>query len=478
MIQQTTSASVEVYISYRNARAVSIAFLVILFAAIVSHAQTPAASISGIVSDPSGFVVPGVKVTVTDAERGVPFKTQTNQSGVYFVKDLIPSTYRITAEASGFRNYVLASFPLAATQAAILNMTLQLGTASESVEVTSQVQMVEPSNATLGGLINNAQLADLPLVGRNVLPLMALVPGVAPSTPNNYSSFSFTSANRYSFNGGNEATSDFQLDGMPIQTMSNIPGILAVALTPSLESVHEFRVQTSSYSAAYGRSGGGITSMVTKSGTNAWHGSAFEYLRNTILNASGFFTNRNGAAKAASHIDQYGGSLGGPVIKNKTFFFVTYERDLNHSGGFSFYTLPTALQRQGNFSQDYNSAGQLIRIFDPFSTRPDTGNPGQFVRDPFPNQIIPASLQDPVAVNIIKYYPLPNLPGTPIGGTQVFLPVNNYFASGVSSAPQTELNFKIDHNFSPSTRGFVRYGRQAYNLTYARMLAGSPARRQ
>jgi len=247
----------------------SLLFLVSLPA----RAQTFNASVSGIVSDPTGAVAPNVKVTVTDKARGVQFTATTNQEGVYLINNLIPSTYKVTAEAAGFQTYVLDTYPLTATQQAILNITLHLGTASQTVEVSGQVQMIEPSNATLGGLVNNKSIVDLPLVNRNILTLMVLEPGVAPSTPNNYQSNFFTSSIRYSFNGGMESTNDFQLDGMSILNQSDIPGIMGLTMLPSVDSVEEMKLQTNSYSAVYGRSGGGITTMVTKSGTNDFHGS-------------------------------------------------------------------------------------------------------------------------------------------------------------------------------------------------------------
>ena len=195
---------------YRKLRAVLIVFSLILFGATLSRGQTPQASISGFVCDPSGAAVPAAKVTVKDTERGVSIVTQTNQAGVYFVKDLIPSTYQIAAEAAGFRTYVVDYFPLSAKQEAVLNVTLQLGKTSQTVEVKSEVQMVNPSDATLGGLMQNKQIVDLPLINRNVLTLMALEPGVAPSTPNSYTSTANTSAVRYSINGGLESTSIFE----------------------------------------------------------------------------------------------------------------------------------------------------------------------------------------------------------------------------------------------------------------------------
>ena len=191
--------------------------------------------------------------------------------------------------------------------------------------------MVDPSNATLGGVVNNKAIIDLPLVNRNVLTLMAIEPGVAPSTPNNYQSNFFTSAIRYSFNGGLESTSDFQLDGVSILNQSDIPGIMGLTMLPSVDAVDEMRVQTNNYSAVYGRSGGGISTMVTKSGTNTLHGNVFEFLRNNALNANNFFSNRSGAKIAPLHMHQYGGSAGGPIIKNRTFFFGLFERNINRA---------------------------------------------------------------------------------------------------------------------------------------------------
>ncbi len=411
MISQRQSQRFSCLRSSPQARAVSIVLFLVLLAPAGAWAQSFLASVSGIVNDPTGAVAPNAKVTATDIARGVTFTTTTNQDGVYFINNLIPSTYQVTAEAAGFQTYVLDQFPLQAKQDAKLNITLQLGTATQTIEVSSQVQMVDPSNATLGGVVNNKSIVDLPIVNRNVLTLMAIEPGVAPSTPNNYSSNFFTSAIRYSFNGGLESTSDFQQDGISILNQSDIPGIMGLTMLPSVDAVDEMRVQTNSYSASYGRSGGGITTMVTKSGTNQFHGSAFEFLRNNDLNANSFFSNRSGAAIAPLHEDQYGGTIGGPVIKNKTFFFFAFERDVNNAGAFSLFSVPTAAERQGNFSGDLNSAGQVKSIYDPFSTVADPNNSGQFIRTPFPNNIIPPTRMDQAGMKAATYFPNSNLGG-------------------------------------------------------------------
>lgn len=420
-------------------------------------AQTFQATVSGIVNDSSGAVVPKVRVTVTDTARGVAFTATSNQDGVYLINNLIPSAYKVTAEAAGFSTYQVDSFPLAAKQEAVLNITLQVGATTQTVEVESQVQMVDPSNATLGGVVNNKSIVDLPIINRNILTLMAIEPGVQPSTQNNYSSNFFTSAIRYSFNGGLESTSDFQQDGISILNQSDIPGIMGLTMLPSVDAVDEMRVQTNSYSASYGRSGGGITTMVTKSGTNAFHGTAFDFLRNNGLNANNFFSNRSGAKIAPLHENQYGGSLGGPIIRNRTFFFGVFERDVNNAGAFSLFTVPTAAERAGDFSGAFNAQGQLKTIYNPFSTRPDPNNPGQFLRTPFPDNKIPANLLDPVGVKAASYWPAPNLPGL----------TNNAAKTAVSANPLQQITSKVDHNFSTNKRAFVRYG-YLYNV------AGSP----
>lgn len=438
-------------------RITSIVLGFMLLAQVDARAQSFMASVSGIVNDPTGAVAPNVKITATDIARGVSFTATSNQDGVYVINNLIPSTYKVTAEAAGFQTYMVSQFPLEAKQEAGLNITLKLGTSAQTVEVSSQVQMVDPSNATLGGVVNNKAIVDLPIVNRNVLTLMAIEPGVQPSTQNNYSSNFFTSAIRYSFNGGLESTSDFQQDGISILNQSDIPGIMGLTMLPSVDAVDEMRVQTNSYSASYGRSGGGITTMVTKSGTNAFHGTAFDFLRNNALNSNSFFSNRSGAKIAPLHENQFGGSLGGPIIKNKTFVFGVFERDINNAGAFGLFTVPTAAERAGDFSGALNAAGQLKTIYNPFSTTPDPNNAGQFLRTPFPGNVIPASLLDQVGTKAASYWPLPNLPGL----------TNNLAKTAVSANPLEQITAKVDHNLSANKRAFVRYG-YLYNV------AGSP----
>jgi Carboxypeptidase regulatory-like domain/TonB dependent receptor/TonB-dependent Receptor Plug Domain len=417
-----------------------------------SSAQTSRALISGIVSDSSGAAIAGAKVIVRDIQRNLDYSAETNSSGLYRVIELTPGLYRVTAEAPGFRTYVLESLPLATQQNASLNITMEVGAVSERVEVTATGPLLEASSATLSSVVGNKKIIDLPLNNRNVYSLLKLVPGVTPSTPNQESDF-FTSTIRFSINGGKESVNDIQLDGVTAMVQSDIQGIYGASASPSVEGIQEFRVQTNSYTAEYGRSGGGQVTMLTKSGSNEFHGSVFEFLRNSAMDSKNFFLNRTGGTKASFQQHQYGGSFGGPILKDRTFFFADYERRLVKSGSFAQYTVPTPEQLQGDFSNTRNANGTLRVIYNPFSTRPDPNNPAASIRDPFPGNRIPPQMFDPVAVKVLQLYPKPNQAGF------AFTNQNNVGIQKVPRSPTDKFDMKIDHNLSQNRRMFVRYNR-------------------
>ncbi|MCX6604782.1 MAG: TonB-dependent receptor [Acidobacteria bacterium] len=430
-------------------------FATILASATVfpAFAQTSKALISGIVTDASGAAVVNAKVTITDVSRNQDFRADTNSAGVYRVIELTPSTYRVTAEAAGFRTYVLDSLRLSTQQNATLNIKLEIGAVSERVQVTATGPLLEASSATLSSVVENKKIIDLPLNNRNIYSLLKLVPGITPSTPNNAESDFFTSTIRFSINGGKESLNDIQLDGVTALVQSDIQGIYGASAIPSVEGIQEFRVQTNSYTAEYGRSGGGQVTMLTKSGTNQFHGSAFEFLRNSALDAKSFFLNRNNGRKASLQQHQYGVSVGGPVIKDKTFFFALYEKRLVKSGSFSTFTVPTSAQLAGDFSNTRNANGAVRSIFDPFSTRANPDDPGKFIRTPFAGNVIPANRMDPIALNAVKLWPAQNQPGS-LNANQ-----NNLAIQKVPQSPTDRADFKVDHNFSQNRRTFVRYNR-------------------
>jgi hypothetical protein len=430
----------------------------LLFAALtagawtLAMAQTSRALISGIVTDGSGAAVTNAVITVTDVQRNVDYKTETNSAGVYRVVELTPSTYRVKAEAPGFRTYVLESLTLSTQQNATVNISLEIGAVTERVQVTATGPLLEASTATLSSVVENKKIIDLPLNNRNIYSLLRLVPAITPSTPNSESDF-FTSTIRFSINGGKESQNDIQLDGVTAMVQSDIQGIYGASAIPSVEGIQEFRVQTNAYSAEYGRSGGGQVTMLTKSGSNTFHGSAFEFLRNSAMDSTNFFLNRSGGRRAAFQQHQYGASLGGPVRKDRTFFFALYEKRLVKSGSFAQYTVPTAQQLAGDFSNTRTAAGALRVIYDPFTTRPNPDQPGRFIRTPFAGNQIPAARFDPVAVNAAKLWPAPNQPG------QAFTNQLNLAIQKVPRSPTDRFDTKIDHIFNQNRRVFVRYNR-------------------
>ncbi|MBI1787121.1 MAG: TonB-dependent receptor [Acidobacteria bacterium] len=417
-----------------------------------ASAQTSKALISGIVTDASGAAITNAKITITDVQRNQDYHTETNPSGVYRVIELTPSVYRVTAEAAGFRMYVLESLPLSTQQNASVNIKLEIGAVSERVQVTATGPLLEASSATLSSVVENKKIIDLPLNNRNIYSLLKLVPGITPSTPNSESDF-FTSTIRFSINGGKESLNDIQLDGVTAMVQSDIQGIYGASAIPSVEGIQEFRVQTNSYTAEYGRSGGGQVTMLTKSGSNEFHGSAFEFLRNSAMDAKSFFLNRTNGRKASFQQHQYGVSTGGPIKKDKTFFFALYEKRLVKSGSFAQFTVPTPQQLQGDFSNTRNANGTVRTIFDPFTTRPNPDRPGTFLRTPFAGNRIPAAMMDPVALNAVKLWPAQNQPGS-LNANQ-----NNLAIQKVPRSPTDRVDFKIDHNLSENRRMFVRYNR-------------------
>jgi hypothetical protein len=426
--------------------------LTFLFLGLVlpATAQTAKASISGIVKDSSGAVVAGAAITVIDLQRNGNYTARSNETGFYLVQELIPGTYRVAAELSGFRAFVLDNFPLATQQKATVNITLEIGSVSEQVLVTATSQMIEASNATLSSVVENKKIVDLPLNSRSIYTLTKLVPGVTPSVPNSDSE-GMTGAHRYAINGGRESTTDFLLDGVTTLVQSNQSGVYLAAAQPSVEGIQEFRIQTNAFSAEYGRTGGGIVTMVTKSGGNELHGSVFEFLRNSALDSNNFFANRSGTRLAAFQQHQFGGSAGGPIVRNRTFFFALYEGKRINEGYFRQDTVPNAAERRGDFSDTRDAQGRLRVIYDPFTTRANPAAAGRYIRDPIPGNVIAGSRLDPVAVNSLKLYPEPNQTGLPF--TRQF----NLVTMKSRLNPTDRIEFKVDHNFTSSHRLFLRY---------------------
>ena len=433
-------------------------FLFLVWAtAVLAHSQAINGSISGLVTDNTGAVISEAKITVTDLDRNTVLTALSNDTGLYVVPQVPIGRYRITAEKAGFRTYVLDGFPLAAQQRASVSITLEVGATASEVTVSAAPQLLDNVTTTLSGNISNAQIVDLPLNNRNIYSLTSLVPGVFQTKTTSGVDDTFY-GNHFIINGSQEATSDIVLDGVSAEVSHNIPTIPAISAIPSVEGIQEFRILTNSYPAEYGRSGGGVVIMVTKSGTNTLHGSGFEFLRNSAMDANNFFANRSGLPLASFKRNQFGGSLGGPVWlpkiyngRNRTFFFVDYEGMRLRAAQIATYTVPTDLQRRGDFSQTLNASGQQMVIYNPFSTAADPANPSNSLRSVFPDNKIPETSLNPVALNMEKYYPAPNTSGL------AFTHSNNYVAQSAYPQPSNRVEVKIDHYFNTANRIMGRY---------------------
>ena len=430
-----------------------------LFASCLS-AQTVAGQISGLVTDPSGAAIAGATVVVTDIDRNTNIRSTSNESGFYLISPLPPGRYKMRAEKQGFRAYLVESIPIATQQKAEVNLALQVGAVSEAVTVTGGAQLVDTTNATLSGVVENKRIIDLPLNGRNIYSLAWATAGVFPQRPAAGSANEgFHSIGIFTVNGGRDSSNAILMDGVPVTMNSNTANMNANSAVPSVEGVEEFRIQTNSYSAEYGRSGGGVLTIATKSGTNTLHGSLFEFVRNSKMDANNWFANASGQKLATFQRNEFGASSGGPLVipkvydgRNKTFWFAVYEGRRQRAATTRFFTLPTAEQMGGDFSKTLTAAGALRNIYDPMSTSPDPARPGQFTRTVFPQNRIPANRIDPVSANVLKFFgPGPNLAGQPNTGQ------NNFFFQGKAPTDVNRGTTKVDHNFNDSQRIFFRY---------------------
>jgi hypothetical protein len=424
--------------------------------------QANVGAIFGHVSDQSGGAVPGAVVVLLNPATNERATVVTNDRGDYIFNAVRPAAYRISAESKGFKTAVREGIILQVAEKISVEFTLEPGAVTERIEVQGDAPLLQPGTSDIGTVINQRTLIDLPLEGRNVYQLITLAPGVTPNSTYGFNTVPQSTTlsggpgiglNQVSINGGRNLVNEFLLDDVPNTTM----GYNGVAIIPPLDAVQEFNLLTNSPSAKYGRTGGGLTTAVTKSGTNSFHGDLWEFLRNDKLDANNFFANRSGASLAPFRQNQFGGAAGGPVIHDKTFFFGSYEGFRQAVGGTYLLTVPTDLQRQGDFSQTFRSDGSLFTIFDPFTTRKDPAT-GGFVRNAFAGNRIPSNRFDPVAKNLLQYFPEPNLPGD--AGTNT----NNYLSqAGAHNSTDLFLG-RVDHNLSLKQRIFARvsYDRQNF----------------
>jgi hypothetical protein len=412
--------------------------LILLASALTALAQT--ASVNGVVADSSQAVISGANVSITNLETGLRRETRTNETGNYTFTLLPVGRYRVEATTAGFSSQFHPDVKLDVDQVARLDFALKPGALQETVEVSAAATLLESETSTVGQVISNKSIVEMPLNGRNYLSLATLTAGTSINPGGRTESeggFVTGGAHSYQMN--------VQVDGLDNNTVySGGPiGYEAQAVKPSIDAVGEFKVITNNFSAEYGGRMGGTVLVTIKSGTNGLHGTAYEFLRNDKLDGTNFFANRSGAGKPEYRQNQFGGTLGGPIRKNKLFLFGSFEGTRIRSGTSSISTVPTPLERTGDFSQVRN-------IFDPLTT---AGTGASMTRQMFPGNVIPRSRWDPLFPALLALYPAPTAAGI----------VNNYYFSAADRNDWNNYDFKGDENFNDNNRLSVRYSRRDKN---------------
>lgn len=412
-----------------------------------AYAQTATGILDGRVTDSSGASIPSAKVIVENQDTGTASQElTTNAEGRFYQSFLLPGSYRITVEKAGFAKYVQSSIKINVQQTVTLDIQMKVGDLTTTVQVEASAAQLSTESSTMSTVVGTKAILDLPLNGRNPFSLATLAPGVIPggggSTP--------------WISGGRNATNEVTIDGTSVILPENNVSNLQTGYTPIEDSVLEFSVVTNALAAEYGRTGGGVINVATRGGTNQIHVTAYDFLRNSKLDTNTWANNRNGVPLAAFQQNQFGGLIGGPVVlphlyngRNKTFFFFSEQTQRSRRGSQSSASVPIDEWINGDFSNLKNSAGQAVTIYDPL-TAADDGT-GRFVRQAFPGNKIPSTRFDPVAINLLKYFPKPN--AVP---TNAFSFQNNFFVSGKSVSDDDKFDSRIDHYFSDKFRMFAR----------------------
>lgn len=424
--------------------------ILVALSAACALAQVGRASLFGTVSDSSGAAVSNAKVQIINAGTNVATTATTNETGYYTAPSLPVGTYQLVVEHTGFKKFVRDGITLQVDQRGQIDISLEVGSVSDSITVTGEAPLVDTGSSTVGKVIENKRIQELPINGRNALALTLLTPAVRTTFTGNSSGFADRgiALSGMSINGGPSALNAIVMDGA-----NNNQGYLAdINVNPTVDAVQEFKVQSATMSAEYGFTAGGVVNLVTKSGTNDFHGTLYYFLRNEKLDARNAFA----ATRAPFKYNQFGGAIGGPFSipkvydgKNRTFFFYNYEswyyrRTTNPIG-----STPIDTWRGGNFSNFLNANGSLIPVFDPATLQRDGT---RVFRTQFPGNVIPTSRLDPTTLAFLRYMPAPNR--APVN---VFTQQNNYISTVTEAREMHQHTGKVDHRFSEKNYFYGRY---------------------
>ena len=401
-----------------------------LVVAAPSVAQTIRGTITGTVTDPSGAAMPGISVTATHGDTNISDTAVTNQGGNYLFPLLAPGTYTLTVEQSGFKKYLRAGIVVQIAQTTRIDIPLQVGAVTETLEVVAESPLVRSTTAELGHVIEMKQMQALPLNGRLFQSLIGLTPGAIARAmgdgAENPAAGGARGNTQHTVNGMPWPGNNFLLDGVA----NNEPLNALVNISPPLEAIQEFKVQTVNPTAEFGVFGGATVNLTIRSGTNVFHGSVFEYLRDDSMNQKTFFATE----KEPLHSHQFGGTFGGPIVRDKAFFFVDYQRLQQDKAFFRTMSVPTARMRMGDLSEVVDSRGNPVPMYDPATAQEFVG------------QIIPASRINPIARRVADVWPLPNGPGI----------ANNYSENVVDKQRLNAGDLRLDYRFSERASAFVR----------------------
>jgi hypothetical protein len=430
--------------SVRRHRPAPVWLLLLIAAALPAapvHAQAVYGSIAGIVTDPSGAALPGATVTITSVERKTSDSVVSQASGLYVKERLLPGLYEVKAEVSGFKSAVFPSVRVNVDTQAKVDLKLELGDVTEAVTVTAaEGQTLKTDRADVAVVFETKQITELPVLDRNFTKFVLLTPGTQRLSWNHATSENPQGSTQTMVNGQHFSGTGYQLDG----TENRDPILGIIVINPTLESIGETKITSQNYDAEFGQATAGVVSVQTKSGTNEFHGSAFEFHQSDKFQARNPFSQPDvenaitGRVLPETKRDQFGGSIHGPIQREKFFFFGDYQGWRYTDGGSKLLTVPTALARTGNLSE-YG-----VNIFDPL-----TGNPSQ--RTQFPGNVIPTGRLSPQAQRILALLPLPNTTGT-VNGTR-----DNFISQGSETFNSDAFNTRIDGRINSSMNTFARY---------------------
>jgi carboxypeptidase family protein len=460
-----------------------------MFASSLAWGQVTSGSVTGVVTDPTGAVVPGAKIALTDTNKGYNYLTTADATGRYLITNLLPSTYKISVDAPGFKGFIQSGIVVDVEAKVAVDVHLVLGATTQAVEVTGAAPVLSTQDAVTGQEVDRALINDLPLVDRDVLDLAFLAPGVLQVPGGTYglgTGLNFVS------NGGRNDTAEILVDGVAATSYEPNTNINTILYEPSVEAVQEFKIMQNNFTAEEGFSGNTYINMVLRSGTNAFHGDLYEFLRNDKLDSNNWFSNAAGGKLPPHRRNQFGGTIGGPIKKDKTFFFFDYDGTREHYGQTANAGVPSLLERQGDFGElctriggAFDASGKCSdpngQVWDPYSgyyangitvgssqywgralqnfvpfnnmaTYQSPGNPG-LAGTPYQLPAVPGNLIDPVAAKMIQYYPMPNVNV----GTPAYNPYNNWSGSGIGINIGNQFDVRIDQRFTDKTAFNARF---------------------